>query len=363
MPPSFARPMAHPLARARPAVTMNDIVIAAGRMELAVAMTACPLLRFLHTTQPCPLHPRSWHTVAGLFAEWQYLQPLPGRAPLASLTPGLDPFPSPTSPSGGSSVTRSTRSSHSVSSTLIEGVYAHYGLHRGHTHMLGSGHGSVAHLWPSSSTQHVGWIGKLLGLRDDFMNDARNYLVLPKDLHDAFDEGVVVFLPRRVPLTSSLIGVDVGERRQLTVRVLSERLTHFRNPTTRAAIAAYHDKTLSWPNSNARPFTRLLAWHAWCVRGSQLLQHDVDYDFMAALSLPQSIAGQAALETAVDRFSAAGLLPRRRRAHSMIPFGTSGFFHYPMMPLRGARPHQGCVWPLQAWQQRRKCISGRGSIA
>ena len=251
--------------------------------------------RFPHP-HPCPLAVP--HLAALL--QWQQLCPLPsGTRPLEPLVPGVDPFPS----SPGTSVSGTTRTSgsgRSLSSTFKDNVYDFYGLHRG-KHMLGEGRCTVAHLWPSSNTGFVSRVGELLGLPAGFMEEPRNYLVLPQDLHTAFDEGVVVFLPRA---------------QLLTVRVLAQRLGRIRSPTKREAVASYHGRVLAWPNTAASPFTRLLAWHAWCVRGSQLLGHEVDYEFDAALSLTQSSAAKARVAGAVDQYSALGLLPPRRARSS-----------------------------------------------
>jgi ABC-type phosphate transport system substrate-binding protein len=57
---------------------------------------------------------------------------------------------------------------------------------------------TLAHIWPASYTN---WndVGLDLALPGDFHEDCRNFLLLPKDLHDEFDKGYVIFtLSRQV---------------------------------------------------------------------------------------------------------------------------------------------------------------------
>lgn len=107
----------------------------------------------------------------------------------------------------------------------------------------------LAHIWPRSY-QNWDLPCAHLGLPGEFYRDVRNFLLLPEDLHRAFDAGHVVFIPMPEEV------VDGVAQRKILIQVI--------RPDKLGAcqgVTALHDTYLHIPSSNL-PYCRLLAFFA-----------------------------------------------------------------------------------------------------
>lgn len=106
---------------------------------------------------------------------------------------------------------------------------------------------TLAHIWPSELSRLASEIAAELHLPDNFYTEPRNYLVLPKDAHDGFDNHALIFLP--------------GIGGNITVR---KWRVEDRSVEEAAAVSKYFGMELTWPNKAVAtphlPFMRLLAW-------------------------------------------------------------------------------------------------------
>jgi len=111
---------------------------------------------------------------------------------------------------------------------------------------------TLAHIWPAEYAWLASEIAAELALPEGFCDDPRNYLILPKDAHDGFDNESLIFLP-------------AADGR---IRVRKWRLED-RSPEEAAFVAKYHGLELAWPEKNATPphmpIMRLMAFRMMCV--------------------------------------------------------------------------------------------------
>ncbi len=106
---------------------------------------------------------------------------------------------------------------------------------------------TLAHIWPSEQEMLASEIAAQLQLPAGFYLNPRNYLILPKDAHDGFDNQSLLLLPQ------SNGSIAVRKWR-----------TEDRSPEEATAIAKYYGRELWWPNKDSTspniPFMRLLAF-------------------------------------------------------------------------------------------------------
>ena len=56
---------------------------------------------------------------------------------------------------------------------------------------------TLVHIWPKEQASAASEIATELKLPEGFFTEPRSFLVLPKDVHDAFDSEALLFLPSR----------------------------------------------------------------------------------------------------------------------------------------------------------------------
>ena len=138
----------------------------------------------------------------------------------------------------------------------------------------------LAHLWPASF-QNFGSFAAEMALPANFHATERNYLLLPKDLHQAFDSAKVCFIP-----------CSAGIR----LRVL-------RPEGLCARVAAMDGELLHLPSAAANPsrvpFKRILGWMAWLAKGASALAPAAEREMSEALGASASAEGNAALRSLV----------------------------------------------------------------
>ena len=138
----------------------------------------------------------------------------------------------------------------------------------------------LAHVWPASY-QDFGPYAREMALPGDFFTQPRNYLLLPKDLHQAFDSARVCLIP-----------CSAGIR----VRVL-------RPEGLCARVAAMDGALLHLPHAADSPprvpFKRILGWMAWLAKGARDLAPEAEQDMSEALEASGSAEGNTALRSLV----------------------------------------------------------------
>jgi hypothetical protein len=175
-----------------------------------------------------------------------------------------------TSPSGtlGSSP-RSVRKEERV--RFKREVATYYGLATGDPNTLVDMFGVVcrfdevtlAHVWPNALVDAAPSLeDKLaLALPHDFYRSPRNYLLLGKDVHDAFDAGLIAFIPSRG-------AINVRAFKPVPAAVSAQ-------------VAGLMERQLVLPRAAEGhvPFRRLLAWFAWLAKGLAVLPVPVVAEF------------------------------------------------------------------------------------
>lgn len=106
---------------------------------------------------------------------------------------------------------------------------------------------TLAHIWPSEKEMLASQIAQELNLPEGFYTEPRNYLILPKDAHDGFDNESLLFMPST--------GGSIKVRKwRFEDRSLEEM----------EAISKYDGRRLSWSLKDTAspnlPFMRLLAF-------------------------------------------------------------------------------------------------------
>ena len=206
-----------------------------------------------------------------------------------------------TSPSGSGVSSPSGRSAKIERVDFKRSVAAFYGL----THedgsklfdMLGVARRfdevTLAHVWPASY-QNFGDYARQMALPADFHRNPRNFLLLDRELHVAFDDGRVAFLPSRD-------GVKV---RVLRRAGLSE------------TILALDGRALHLPEkaNGAVPFKRTLGWFAWLAKGASRCSDEVLGELDASVSASASAEGNDGLRRLVED----ALLAEKIRCRSAV---------------------------------------------
>jgi len=162
-------------------------------------------------------------------------------------------------------------------------VAAYYGLTvKGNTYMLRNMLGDVtpfskvtlAHIWPASYT-NWGEGCENLAMPPEFYKNPRNFLLLTRSLHKAFDNGHVVLMP---------------SRRHITIRFIN-----------REALDGKLDKALDGrklfiPRRGAAPYKRQLAYFAMLAQGNIRDGAVVESDVRGSLSASGSKTGNAVVQ-------------------------------------------------------------------
>ena len=125
---------------------------------------------------------------------------------------------------------------------------------------------TMAHVWPSSEADAVGLIAGELRLSPSFHLDPRNFLVLPPDVHSAFNSGWLLLIPMKNAAPGGASRVVLRASRVDTVVVHG-------NPASDATLnkrawLRNHDGAALDFKNDKRPFMRVLGWRAWTMRGS-----------------------------------------------------------------------------------------------
>jgi hypothetical protein len=145
----------------------------------------------------------------------------------------------------------------------------------------------LAHLWPALY-QDFGPYASQMALPGEFHSNQRNFLLLPKDLHQAFDSAKVCFIP-----------CSAGIR----VRLL-------RPEGLCAHVVALDGQLLHVPSAAATPprvpFKRILGWMAWLAKGASVLAPAAELEMNEALGASGSAEGNVALQSLVDTAARSG---------------------------------------------------------
>lgn len=138
---------------------------------------------------------------------------------------------------------------------------------------------TLAHIWPASYT-NWGDACSELALPPEFYKEPRNYLLVPKNLHDAFDRGHVIFIP---------------SKRSITIRFICE------SRWTLALDKKLDGRRLYIPRQGASPFKRELAYFAAVAKGNREVDADIERDIQSGLSASVSSLGNAKVKTLVGK--------------------------------------------------------------
>lgn len=143
-----------------------------------------------------------------------------------------------------------------------------------------------AHLYPRSYTNfHL--FASYMSLPPDFNTNPRNFLLLDKEIHDAFDAGYVGFIPR----SGALI-----------IRV-------FRPTRVTARVASLDGQQLHWPIEASQPYRRILGWFAWLAKGTDDTSAETANELEAALNASGD-DGNTALQRAIEEAISANKVVR-----------------------------------------------------
>ena len=165
---------------------------------------------------------------------------------------------------------------------------------------------TLAHIWPKDKQRFADAISMELKLPDNFYGEPRNYLVLPRDAHTAFDSEALLLVPTR----SGAIRV-----RKWRVDVLKKGESD--------ALGKYYDKLLQWPTSSSAspclPFMRLMAWRMMtAVREAPVVSSSASAGFEPSeviddvMASSSSSEGNAALKSLILRYNLIEAQPQRR---------------------------------------------------
>lgn len=146
----------------------------------------------------------------------------------------------------------------------------------------------LAHIWPRS---YQNWDAPCehLGLPGGFYQDVRNFLLLPQNLHQAFDAGHVVFIPKPQEV------VDGVARRRILIQVIRhDKLLAFPD------VIALHNTHLHIPTPSL-PYCRLLAFFALMAKKHVDVGLDTERLMRAAVDDgTDSAGGRSRLRDAAD---------------------------------------------------------------
>ena len=143
---------------------------------------------------------------------------------------------------------------------------------------------TLAHIWPDSYKNSAAF-AREMALPVDFHLEVRNFLLLPKDVHDAFDDGKIGFIPSRDHITLRVFIHDG----------LADEI---------AALNGYH---LHLPRTHEGhvPYKRTLGWFAWLAKGATVVSPEVRAELEAAMSASASSGGNDALTALVRKAAVA----------------------------------------------------------
>jgi hypothetical protein len=171
-------------------------------------------------------------------------------------------------------------------------VAEYYGLNHADepnslTDMFGTRHNfslvTLAHIWPESYKNFADF-AREMALPIDFHLEPRNYLLLPKDVHDAFDDGKIGFIPARDKITLRVFNRDG----------LAEGVSALDG--TRLRLPREHEGRI--------PYKRTLGWFAWLAKGAMVVSPEVRAELEAAMNASASASGNGALKALVDKAAA-----------------------------------------------------------
>ena len=143
---------------------------------------------------------------------------------------------------------------------------------------------TLAHIWPSSYTN---WEDpqRELALPEGFYKDERNFLLLPEEVHHAFDKGHVIFVPSVADITCYVLpGADVS-----------------------GGVRAYHGTQLRLPSGKV-PYKRQLAYFSLRAKGRRTVDATIQRALEEALNASADSTGNAALQALEERMRAIQLL-------------------------------------------------------
>ena len=144
---------------------------------------------------------------------------------------------------------------------------------------------TLAHIWPESYGNFSEYASEM-ALPGDFHLQPRNFLLLSRDVHDAFDAGKLGFVPAR--------------EGHFTVRV-------FRREGLPDGVASLDGVRLHLPRAleGHVPYRRSLGWFAWLAKGAAARSPgELGAELEAALEASESSSGNAALKRLVQRGAA-----------------------------------------------------------
>ncbi len=111
-----------------------------------------------------------------------------------------------------------------------------------------------------------------------------NFLLLDKETHDAFDDGFIGI-------------ISIRDSNDLVIRV-------FRTPIGNIERATYinslNGRRLTWPNTVAKPYRRILGWFARLAKGSTVVNADVGAELDYTLDGSEDSSGNEALKGAIQ---------------------------------------------------------------
>jgi hypothetical protein len=145
---------------------------------------------------------------------------------------------------------------------------------------------TLAHLWPAALMETASALAGDLKLPADFSTTPRNFLLIPKTLHDAFDDGRVAFVPSRD-------GIVIREFRGSMFQHLNGRFLH-----------------IPRAGEGHVPFKRLLSWFAWFAKGNSLISAVASSELEKSLGASADEFGNTTLVKMVDKGTAVQRLSR-----------------------------------------------------
>ena len=148
---------------------------------------------------------------------------------------------------------------------------------------------ALAHVWPASYT-NWGDLEEELAMPVGFHSEPRSFMLLPRDVHVAFDDGGVIFVPSSSSIKCFVLSADASD-----------------------AVRQLHGRDLHLP-LNTSPYKRMLAFFARCAARHSFFDLDghVQAALEAATACLEDSAGNEALQSLIDRMVDVGLVSGRR---------------------------------------------------
>jgi hypothetical protein len=145
---------------------------------------------------------------------------------------------------------------------------------------------TLAHVWPASYT-NWGDVEDELAMPVGFHSEPRNFMLLPRDVHAAFDDGRVMFVPSLSSIKCFVLSpAGVSD-----------------------AVRQLHGRDLHLPLLTS-PYKRMLAFFARCATRQSFtsLDGDVQAALESAMASSEDSAGNEALQSLIDRMVDVGLV-------------------------------------------------------